>query len=202
MNVGAVVLAAGGSTRLGSPKQLLEYGGRSLLRRAVEAALEAGCRPVVVVLGSGADLLKDQLAGLDVQGVVNPAWGNGMGTSVRLGVETLDALAPEADAVLLTLCDQPLVGPEALAQLLDAYRRSGSLGSIAAAEYNGIIGVPVILGRAHFGELLALPDDAGAKPVLRRHRESVIEVPMPEAATDIDTQEQYARLSGTSMTGP
>ena len=200
MNVGAVVLAAGGSTRLGSPKQLLEYGGRSLLRRAAEAALGAGCRPVVVVLGSSAEGLKNQLAGLEAHVVVNPAWGRGMGTSVRLGIETLDALAPGVDGALLTLCDQPLVGPGALASLLDAFRHADPPGAvIAAALYDGTTGVPAVFGRAHFDELRAVPDGAGAKPVLSRHRLSVIQVPMPEAAADIDTREQYERFSAAHL---
>ena len=187
--IGAVVLAAGGSTRLGSPKQLLEYQGKTLLRRAVESVLAVGCCPVLVVLGSGADGLKDELVGLEnMHCVDNPDWGNGMGTSVRLGVESL--VRDDLDAVMLTLCDQPLIGQEALARLLDAFR-----GGIAAAAYNGTVGVPVVFGRAYFDELSAVPDDAGAKPVLVRHRGSVIEVPMPEAATDIDTWEQYERLA-------
>lgn len=198
MTVAALVLAAGGSTRLGSPKQLLAYGGQSLLRRAAESARAAVDGPVVVVLGSGADRLKAELTGLDVHPVENPSWGHGMGTGVRLGMATLDALAPGGtDAVLLTLCDQPLVGPVVLTQLLDAYRHSGSPGSIAAAEYNGTVGVPAVFGGAHFDELRTLPDDAGAKPVLLRHRASVIAVPMPEAATDIDTREQYDHLATT-----
>ena len=183
---------------MGSPKQLLEYGGKSLLRRAAESARAAVDGPVVVVLGSGADRLKSELTGLDVRPVDNPSWGNGMGTGVRLGLETLDALVPGGmDAVLLTLCDQPLVSPPVLRQLLDAYRRSGLPGSIAAAGYNGTVGVPAIFGRAHLDELRALPDEAGAKPVLLRHRASVIEVAMPEAATDIDTREQYEHLART-----
>ena len=193
MNIAAVVLAAGGSKRLGSPKQLLRYGGASLLRHAAVAALIA-CHPVVVVLGSRADDLENELAGLSVQVLKNPAWAKGMGTSVRLGIEALHTLAPGIDGVLLMLCDQPLVGPVVLGQLCDAFERAGSTGVIVAALYNGITGVPAIFGRAHFDELLALPDDAGAKPVLTKHHASVIEVPLPEAAVDIDTREQYERF--------
>ena len=184
MSVAALVLAAGGSTRLGAPKQLLAYGGQSLLRRAAESARAAVDGPVLVILGSGANPLKNELVGLDVHPVENPAWGLGMGTGVRIGMETL---AGRTDAVLLTLCDQPLVGPEALGRLLDAFRPD----ALAVAEYNGTVGVPVVFGRAYFDELRALPDDAGAKSILWRHRETLIAVPMPEAATDIDTREQY-----------
>ena len=188
MNVAGLILAAGGSTRLGSPKQLLVYEGRTLLRRAAETVLAAGCRPVVVVLGAGAGRLTPELAGLDVSTVVNAGWQRGMGTSVRLGLSAL-APGPEVDAVLLTLCDQPLVGPDALKRLLAA-----PAGSIAAAEYHGTLGVPAVFGREHFAELAALPDAAGAKGVLQRHAARIIAVPTPEAATDIDTREQYEKV--------
>ncbi len=186
--IGVVLLAAGGSARLGSPKQLLVYRGKTLLRRAAETALATGCRPVVAVLGRDADALRAELTGLDVRPVDNPDWSRGMGTSVRLGVA---ALGGHAAAALLILCDQPLVSAEKLAGLIAAF--CGGAG-IAAAAYGGTVGVPVIFARAYFGELLALPDDAGAKPMLRRHRDAVVAVPLPEAAADIDTREQYERL--------
>ncbi len=192
MNVACIVLAAGGSTRLGSPKQLLGYGGRTLLRRAAETALATGCRPVIVVLGSGADRLRSELTGLDVRVVENPDWQRGMGGSVRLGMAALVG-HEETDAVLLTLCDQPLVGAVELRQLTDAWGKGGAC-SITAAAYHGTLGVPAVLGREHFAELAALPDASGAKPILQRHAGQVIPVPMPEAAVDIDTREQYERF--------
>ncbi len=193
MSVAGIILAAGGSTRLGSPKQLLEYRGRTLLRRAAEAALAAGCRPVVVVLGSSADRLCAELDGLDVQIVVNPGWPRGMGGSVRLGMAAL-ADEADADAVLLTLCDQPLIEREALSRLLDAWS-DRQRSSLVAAEYGGTLGVPAVFGREHFAELAALPDAAGAKPILQRHAANVRAVPMPEASTDIDTREQYEQIN-------
>ncbi len=97
--IGLIILAAGGSTRLGAPKQLLEYGGKTLIRRAAETALATPFRPVIVVLGAEAARVKDELAGLDVLIIENPAWPSGMGSSIRAGM----ALLPDADAVLLTL---------------------------------------------------------------------------------------------------
>ena len=194
MNIAAVVLAAGGSTRLGSPKQLLAYGEKSLLRGAAESVLATPCTPVLVILGSGAEGLQDELDGLRTIIKVNPEWGKGMGTSVRLGVETLDALAPGLDGVLLTLCDQPSVESGALGRLLAAFERAASPTALVAAAYNGTVGVPAVFGRAYFDALCTLPDDTGAKPVLMKHRASVIQVPLPEAVTDIDTREQYERF--------
>lgn len=191
MKIACIVLAAGGSTRLGSPKQLLAYGGRTLLRRAVEAVLATRCRPTVVVLGSGAERLRAEFTGLDVRIAVNAGWERGMGGSVRCGMAMLPR--EEIDAVLLTLCDQPLIGREALERLMSAWR-DGQPCSLAAAAYNGTLGVPAVFGREHFAELAALPDGAGAKPILQRHAGQVIAVPMPEAATDIDTRAQYEKM--------
>ncbi len=190
MSVACIVLAAGGSTRLGSHKQLLVYEGKTLLRRAAETALATVCRPVVVVLGAGAEVLRAELVGLDVQIVVNPAWERGMGSSVRLGME---ALQNDADAVLLTLCDQPFVDRSALEHLIHAWD-GGRIHSIAAAAYNETLGVPAVFGREHFDELAALPDATGAKPILQRHAARVTAIPVPEAATDIDTREQYGKM--------
>ena len=191
--VGIILLAAGGSTRLGSPKQLLTYRGRTLLRRAAETALATGCGPVMAVLGSGAERLRAELAGLDVRRVDNPDWTRGMGTSVRLGTAALEA---DTAGALLMLCDQPLVTAAHLTMLVDAFRQQAGAGIVAAA-YHDAVGVPVLFSRTYFDELRALPDDAGAKPILRRHRDAVLPVPMPEAAVDIDTRAQYERLAAS-----
>ena len=193
MSVAGILLAAGGSTRLGSPKQLLIYEGRTLLRRAAETLLAAGCRPVVVVLGGSVERLTPELAGLDVSTVVNAGWERGMGSSLRVALAALSP-GPEIEAVLLTLCDQPLIKPETLECLLAAWRDAPGR-SIAAAEYDGTLGVPAIFGREHFTELATLPDAAGAKPILQRHAAQVVAVSMPEATIDIDTREQYEQIA-------
>lgn len=189
-----VILAAGGSTRLGSPKQLLAYRGRSLLRHSVEAALETACRPVVVVLGSGADRLKEELAGMEVVTVENPDWDKGVGASIRRGVETLGTVAPTVDGALLMLCDQPLIRLEMLESLVRAFREGQPSCQAASAVYEGTRGVPAVFGRALLAEMALLPDEAGAKGLLRRKGANVAEVLMPEAATDVDTRAEYESL--------
>ena len=199
MRIALILLAAGGSTRLGSPKQLLDFGGRSLLRRAAETALASGCEPVVVVLGADATRMQAELAGLAVRIVENPAWERGMGGSVRRGLAALDEwegepMADRREAVMLTLCDQPLVGAEALQRMAAAFGAAKRGDAIAAAAYDGTVGVPVVLGRTYFEELRTLPENAGAKGLLRRYAERVVAVSMPEAAVDVDTREQYEKL--------
>ncbi len=197
MNVAVILLAAGGSTRLGSPKQLLIYEGKTLLRRAAEAARAVAPGPVVIVLGAGAERHREELSGLDVVVVENPAWEKGMGSSVRGGMEALldfERRGGSGEGVLLTLCDQPLVGAEALRKITAA--AEGCAGEIiVAASYDGTVGVPVWFGRAYFEELRCLPEEEGAKRLLRRHAARVVAVALPEAAVDIDTREQYERLS-------
>ena len=128
-SVGAVVLAAGSSSRMGRPKQTLQFKGESLLRRAVQAAIGGGCDPVIVVTGAHADLSRRELKGLDVREVLNTSWETGMASSVRAGVEGI----ADADAVVLLLCDQPHVTLEVISDLIAAYRSTGK--PIIASTY-------------------------------------------------------------------
>jgi molybdenum cofactor cytidylyltransferase len=187
MRAGLVILAAGGSTRLAQPKQLLPLRGRSLLRHAAETALASACRPVVVVLGAKVDQMQADLAGLEVRTVNNTQWEAGIGSSLRLGVETIAAAG--CNGIVVMLCDQPLVSARLLDQLVEQN------AVMAAAEYGGTVGVPAFFSADFFPELMDLPDDAGAKSLLLRHASKVARAPFPEAALDIDTKEDYLRLT-------
>ncbi|GLC25974.1 4-diphosphocytidyl-2C-methyl-D-erythritol synthase [Roseisolibacter agri] len=192
MRVGAVVLAAGASTRLGTPKQLLLHEGEPLVRRAARAVLEAGATPVVVVLGAESERVRTALDGLaGIELLVNERWSDGLATSLTSGVRTLLAIAL-VDAVLLTLADQPLVGAPELAALVA--RLTDSRG-IVAAEYAGIVGVPAVVAREHVDALLGLSGDRGAGAWLRSLGDHVVRVPMPAAAMDVDTPSDAARLA-------
>lgn len=195
--VPVVVLAAGGSRRLGVPKQSLAFRGRSLLTRALDAARAADCGPVFAVLGSGADALRGEAAGPGVTVVDNPDWAAGMGTSFRAAVAAVGADCPAASAILFTVCDQPLVTGDLLAAIAAAHR--GGQGLVAAG-YAGTAGVPALFARRYFAELVALPADAGAKRVLVRYAAEVCVVPFPGGAIDIDTPDDAARLAGLTDT--
>jgi molybdenum cofactor cytidylyltransferase len=189
-----ILLAAGGSTRMGTPKQLLPFGDTTLLRHAVETALASDCDPVLVVLGAAAESAAAAIAGLPVDAVTNVDWAKGMGTSLRLGLRTvLETTAPAA--VVVMVCDQPAVTAVLIGELIDAYKAGATL---VAAEYSGIIGVPALIGREWFEELLALGDDAGARALLKRHPDRVKPIPFPQGALDVDTPEDYQRLLGIS----
>ncbi len=182
-----VVLAAGHSRRMGRPKLLLRLGDKTLLRRAAEAAL-AVCDEVVVVVGPEADRMRAELHDLPVRVVENPESAQGLSTSLRKGIEAAEG----AEAILLLLADQPAITPEHLRRLVETWRHSGA--RIVACTYQGTSGPPALFHRSLFGALQALQGDVGAKAVLQAHREEAVLVPLEEAALDVDTPEDWARL--------
>ena len=191
--VGAVVLAAGPSSRMGSPKQTLQYRGMSLLRRAALAALGAGCSPVVVVTGAHAELSRRELDGLDVREVLNHRWEAGMASSVRAGVEGLANADTAADAAVLLLCDQPHVNAEVISALIEAHHVTGC--PVVASAYGGSFGVPALFVRALFAELARLEGAAGAKQVIERHASEAHFLPFRGGEVDVDTPEDFSRLT-------
>jgi molybdenum cofactor cytidylyltransferase len=189
-----LLLAAGSSSRLGQPKQLLPYQGRTLLRRAAETAVAAAAgAPVVVVTGALHAELLPELAGLPVQAVRNPNWAAGMGASIQIGLRCLSALLSAAPAgVTVMLCDQPFVTSALLAELRATHARTGR--PIVASAYSHTQGVPVYFAAEALPLLRALPVGAGAGQLLRRHAALVAAVPFPLGAVDVDTPEQYTAL--------
>jgi molybdenum cofactor cytidylyltransferase len=193
--VAAVLLAAGGSRRLGQPKQLVELDGRPLVRRAAQAALAAGCSPVLAVLGARAREVAAALAGLGVEAVPNEAHAEGIASSIRAGVAAAGRATPACDGVLLLLVDQPRADAALLARLLARFAQ-GRGERIAACAYGGGLGAPAIFPRAQLPELAALRGDRGAKPLLEAARGRVLEVPFPGGALDVDTPDDLAALDG------
>jgi molybdenum cofactor cytidylyltransferase len=190
--VGAVVLAAGSSSRMGSPKQTLQFRGESLLRRAALAALGAGCGPVIVVTGAHSELSRRELDGLDVREVLNTRWETGMASSIRAGIEGLvDADSDSAAAVLL-LCDQPHVTAEVISNLVAAHRATGR--PVIASTYGGSFGVPALFSRTLFAELARLEGAAGAKQVIKRYASEAHFSPFQGGEVDVDTPDDFSRL--------
>lgn len=196
-HIGIIVLAAGASSRMGEPKQLLRFEGETLLRRATNAAFASRCRPVIVVTGARHEELRDVLDPTGALVVVNEEWIEGMGSSIRHGIARLEAVtAGAAEAAILMLCDQPFVTGECLDRLLAAYRAAASPLVASRYESQGAMthGVPSLFGRALFPELMNLPGGEGAKSVITRHSSEAAFVLMPEAAFDIDTPRDYRTL--------
>ena len=190
--IGVILLAAGGSTRMGRPKQLLPFRGTTLLRHAVDVARAARLGPIVVVLGCEADSLREGLSGPDLHSVVNADWSLGMGGSIAAGLAGLDRAAPDASAAIVMLADQPLVGPELLQTLAREHGQGGC--RLVACSYGDALGVPALFDRSLFDELRALSAEEGARGLIRRHRAEALAVPIGTGAFDVDTREDYARL--------
>jgi molybdenum cofactor cytidylyltransferase len=199
--VGLILLAAGGSVRMGRQKQTLSLiapdGGdgiagpvESLLRHATRVVVEAALRPAVVVLGAESDALVPHITDLPVHILTHSGWQRGVGSSIKAGVECLTALAPGLDAVMIVACDQPHISASMLRRLLRTYR--GSAASIVASAYAGTIGVPAIIDRSLDAELRALGDRDSARRIINRDPSRTSAVPFPMGAVDIDTPDDYA----------
>jgi molybdenum cofactor cytidylyltransferase len=192
---GAVILAAGGSTRMGTPKQLLEIDGKPLVVRAVEAALASPAWPVVVVLGANAEKIEPTLARLPVLITENPAWAEGMASSIRAGVTVLRQFSRALDGAVVALCDQPAFSADVIAQLVATQRATGR--SIVAARYAGRHGAPALFLREHFSTLVALTGEEGARALLNDDPARVAAVDLPALAVDLDTPADVAALQQT-----
>ena len=191
MKVAVIVLAAGASRRLGRPKQLLPLGGEPLIRHTVRNALASRASEVVVVLGNQADAIEQAIGQLGQRVVFNPDFAEGQSTSMVAGIH---ALAPDTDAAVMMLGDQPTVSPELLDVLIDQFERSNS--AIVQPRYQGDTpGNPVLLSAKLLPELLGVTGDLGARDVIRAHRAEIafvaLDAPPPP---DVDSDEDYCRL--------
>jgi molybdenum cofactor cytidylyltransferase len=196
--VAAIILAAGRAARMGRPKQLLDWGGRALVRVAAEHALAAPLDQVLVVAGAARDDVAAALAGLPLRIVDNPDYAVGQSTSLRAGIA---ALGPEVAAALVMLGDQPFVTPVILGRIIAEWRSTGA--AIVAPVYAGQRGNPVLFARALFPELLAISGDQGARGVLAADPSRIRPVPFDDdrPRADIDTPEDYARLQALEQGG-
>lgn len=190
-----IVLAAGASSRFGSPKQLVRVAGQPLLHRAVANAVELAGHAVTVVLGAHAAELSPLLRHTSASVIVNREWSEGLGSSIRTAVAKLP---PSCEGALITLADQAAVTVDDLKRLVGTWRREP--GHIVAARYDGRLGVPAIFPRSEFAVLTALRGDRGARDLLRRSRDRVIGVEVANASIDIDTPEDLLHLPASPET--
>jgi molybdenum cofactor cytidylyltransferase len=190
---GTVILAAGESARMGTPKQLLLVDGQPLVLRAVDAALTSSAWPIVVVLGAHAEKIRPLFARRPVLIAENPAWSEGMASSIRAGVTTLRQFSRQLDAALVALCDQPAFSADTIAQLVAAQRTTGR--SIVAARYRERHGAPALFLREHFETLTHLTGEEGARTLLNGSPDRVAAIELPALALDLDTPADYAAFN-------
>jgi len=192
MTVAAVVLAAGGSTRFGKPKQLALFQGETFIRRIVRAAIESDCAPVVVVTGEDSAQITSELTQFTVTIAMNPDWQSGLGSSIGVGIRHAMNLAPDLDAVVLLTCDQPFVNAAVLTQVIQLRLTSGK--PIVASVYAETLGIPALFDRSCFPDLLRLKGDSGAKGIILARPQDVASFDFPAGEIDIDTAADYEKL--------
>jgi molybdenum cofactor cytidylyltransferase len=190
---GIIILAAGNSSRLGQPKQLLPFRGSTLLSHVAGEAVRALLQPVVVVTGAYHEKISASLRVQPVTVVYNAGWQTGMGSGIGIGLAQVLAIAPDLRTVIVAVCDQPYISAELFRTLV-----STSIGlrkRIVACHYAGIAGTPVLFDQKYFTALTALTGEAGAKQLLKQFPEDVATIPFPEGVIDIDTTGDVEKLS-------
>ena len=192
-SIPAILLAAGGSTRMGVPKQLIDWQGRSLVKHVADTIAGSECHPIIVMVGCQAERVREELRDMPATFVENRRWNDGIGTSIAAGVEHVRSHLTDAAGVMIMLCDQPLVTSGLLNDLVRAYE-TGNHVAAAACSYSGTIGVPAVFSRELFDDLKSQDPSHGAKQILLRHAARLATVEFPPAAIDIDTPEQYQQL--------
>jgi CTP:molybdopterin cytidylyltransferase MocA len=193
MIVAAVILAAGGSSRLGRPKQLLEYREETLLNRSIRLAREAGACPVIAILGADYETIRASVRGSASIPLYNDRWRQGIASSIHHGMRALGVCAPGAAGVLLMGCDQPLLTAEHLRALIHAFTTSEA-EAIVASAYAGAHGVPAVFPQATFADLRALQGDKGARSIIESADFPVVDVEFTGGEVDIDSPKDLAQL--------
>ena len=189
--IGIVLLAAGESSRLGRPKQLLVYQGKTLLERAMESVLGSKAAHLVLVLGANASLIQKQMNIGHIPFLVNANWEKGMSGSMRIGLSFLMDQY-QIDAAIIMLVDQPFADSTLLDKLIDQFQK-GNKG-IIASSYRNTLGVPALFNKKYFPELLALREKQGAKKIIFENLEDVISIEFQLGEVDVDTEVDYQKL--------
>lgn len=189
---GIVILAAGNSSRLGEPKQLLHFQGKSLIRHITEAALEAVGGNVIVVTGSNPQLIEAELEGLPCELAFNADWQEGMSGSIKTGITALQSHHREVKGSILAVSDQPFVSAEVFNALIINFEKTAK--GIVASRYSDSLGTPAFFTASYFPALLQLTGAEGAKKLFKRYADDVSAYAFPQGSIDIDTQEDYKRL--------
>lgn len=194
----AILLAAGRSSRLGSPKQMISFEQETLLERTARIAAAAGADPIFIVLGSYAETMRNLHFPENVVLVLNDRWEEGVASSIRAGMQAALAQNKEAGGVLLMVCDQPAVTVEHLRTLISEAQRGGGTWETAASSYAGVTGTPAIFPATRFQQVLALQGDTGARALLRDPAHPPLLISLPQGEIDIDTTDDLINWQNQS----
>lgn len=191
-NCEMLIIAAGQSKRLGKPKQLLAFEGKSLINRIMDTAKLAGTYPITLVLGANSDKITAQLEDEHLTVVINEQWEEGMASSIRTGVKSMIQASPNIDGIMILVCDQPFINAESINGLIASQLSTGK--PIAACYYANVSGTPALFHKSIFPELLALKGDIGAKKIIKNKEEEVAKLHFEKGVLDIDTEADYKQL--------
>ncbi len=191
-NVGVVVLAAGSSSRLGQPKQLIKYKNKPLLQNIIDHSQVLSFTSKVLILGANAEEIKKNINAGEFKVFINDQWEDGIASSIRKGVRCLLESTPDLEHILFLLSDQPFITSKLLEELLDMHKKQGK--TITGCSYNNTVGVPAIFRAQLFQELCHLKGDRGARTLIRKYPDRVAAVPFDLGSVDIDEPEDYSRL--------
>jgi molybdenum cofactor cytidylyltransferase len=189
----SLILSAGESSRMGEPKALLSWNGKTFLAHVAQAAFDAGIKNRIVVIGAHAAEIAPEIKRLNLESVVNKNWQLGMGSSIKTGVKWIQKKYPDCTGILIQLCDQPEIDGEDLSQLL-----CHAPDRITCAKYADTPGVPALFPQILFSKLLEIQDQEGAKKLLLKNNPVTVE--MPHAQADVDTPEQLQQLRSSGRT--
>lgn len=187
--IGIILLAAGSSSRLGQSKQLLVVDEMPLLRKSVTCAIDAAIGNIIVVLGSRAQEHRSIVQDLNVEFVLNPSWQNGMGSSMKAGLNHLRSHQKNYEGAIIMVCDQPAVTSEHLKKLVASHHEQPE--KIISSSYGQTLGVPALFPKSYFSKLQSLDDREGARKIIQSEKDQVVAIPLADGEIDIDTMEDY-----------
>lgn len=192
MKTGIIILAAGSSSRLGRPKQLLDYKGKTLLQTVINEALKTNYNPVIVVLGAHAQEIAALHKHNQINIVINENWENGMASSIVAGISNMIKLNNEIESIIITVADQIFIKKRNFNHLIKKQKETGK--NIIASAYDGTIGTPVLFKKDCFEALLSLKGTEGAKNILKQYPHDLETVFFERGEIDIDTETDYNNL--------
>ena len=196
--ISVIILAAGAASRMGKPKQLLVYRGKTLLQHTIDKAGSITKNSIYVVVGARSKQIISSVDGDRINWVFNPKWELGMSSSIQAGLKKVMELEKNLNGVIILLVDQPLITIEHLQNLVDRFEETQA--PIVASEYNGKTGVPALFSSLLFNELLVLEGQGGARYLIRSYEKQLERISFPEGQLDLDTPEDWASFLARNNT--
>ena len=190
MNTAIIILAAGASSRMGAPKQLLLVDGKTLIKRTCDTAMDTPCHPIVLVLGANRNLIRKETERMPITVIDNPQWENGMSSSIKMGLAGAYMTEKAIEAVIFLTVDMPYVSSELINKMIEKAKFDEKI-EIVACKYENQMGIPVLFKRSLFTNLLELSGDEGAKKVVVKNKDKVAFIDFPQGKLDLDTAEEY-----------